>query len=395
MSYPSIVYRILIASPSDVDEEREIVSRIIQDWNDLNSFNKKIVILPVRWETHTSPTYGVRPQDSINRQIVDECDLLIGFFWTRIGSPTGEELSGSIEEIKRVSKAGKPVMLYFSKRAKDPTTINIEQLELLNTFKTEVLSIALVESFSSLVDFKDKLSRQIEMKIRELQDKTESADELINLSFIDLATGELQKNKIELNQEYVFITNEKLKEFKNESQSSWNFQNSLKSFLRRKNNMPIVFGVKNNSNRIIRNIHLQVKLKSSLEDGLIIQTGGDNDESDFSFALQQYDLSKENEINIGKLFTGDLIKTSNKSWEFDAKQFTLLPQKLKAISPFLVLFAKENQNIEFNLTLFSENILQSIESICELKITLQKRAITDEELNEVLVKAQEDDDAPF
>ncbi len=61
MSYESIVYRILIASPSDVDEEREVAARVIQDWNDLNSFNKKIVLLPVRWETHSFPTYGVRP----------------------------------------------------------------------------------------------------------------------------------------------------------------------------------------------------------------------------------------------------------------------------------------------------------------------------------------------
>ena len=85
MSYESTVYRILIASPSDVEEEREVAARIIQEWNDLNSFNKKIVLLPIRWETHTSPTYGSRPQEIINSQIVNECDLLIGFFWTKIG----------------------------------------------------------------------------------------------------------------------------------------------------------------------------------------------------------------------------------------------------------------------------------------------------------------------
>jgi len=89
MPYDSRTYRVLIASPSDVEDEREIAVRVIQEWNDLHSYNREIVLLPLRWETHAAPEYGVRPQEVINRQIVDNCDLLIGVFWTRIGTPTG------------------------------------------------------------------------------------------------------------------------------------------------------------------------------------------------------------------------------------------------------------------------------------------------------------------
>ena len=135
MSYESRVYRILIATPSDVDEERDAITKAIQNWNNLNSFSKKIVLLPLRWETHAAPDYGTRPQEVINNAIVDNCDLLIGCFWTRIGSPTGKEESGTIEEIKRVSSSGKPVMLYFSKRGQDPSQIDLEQLRKLNEFK--------------------------------------------------------------------------------------------------------------------------------------------------------------------------------------------------------------------------------------------------------------------
>ena len=115
MAYDSRVYRILIASPSDVEEEREIAVRVIQEWNDLYSYSRKVTLLPLRWETHTAPEYGTRPQEVINRTIVDQCDLLVGVFWTRLGSPTGEADSGTLEEIARVGDAGKPVMLYFSK----------------------------------------------------------------------------------------------------------------------------------------------------------------------------------------------------------------------------------------------------------------------------------------
>lgn len=41
VSYSAHVYRILIASPSDVEEEREIVVSAIQAWNDLHSSEKK------------------------------------------------------------------------------------------------------------------------------------------------------------------------------------------------------------------------------------------------------------------------------------------------------------------------------------------------------------------
>ena len=120
MAYDARVYRILIAFPSDVEEERDLVASAIQSWNDLYSHARKVVLLPLRWETHAAPEYGTRPQEVINRLIVDECDLLVGIFWTRIGSPTGIADSGTFEEIERVGKAGKPIMLYFSRVEIDP-----------------------------------------------------------------------------------------------------------------------------------------------------------------------------------------------------------------------------------------------------------------------------------
>jgi hypothetical protein len=67
----------LIASPSDVKEERDLIVRLTQEWNDLNSFSHRVALLPLRWETHTAPGYGTRPEEVINRAIVDECDLVV------------------------------------------------------------------------------------------------------------------------------------------------------------------------------------------------------------------------------------------------------------------------------------------------------------------------------
>jgi hypothetical protein len=57
---------------------------------------------------------GERPQAIINRQLVDDADLLFAVFSTRLGSPTGVAESGTAEEIERLRGMQKPVLVYFS-----------------------------------------------------------------------------------------------------------------------------------------------------------------------------------------------------------------------------------------------------------------------------------------
>ncbi len=90
-----------------------------------------VVLQPVMWETHSTPAMGDRPQGLINNQVVRGCDMLIGAFWTRIGSHTGLEESGTIEEIKWFLNNKKPVMLYFSKSPIDPYSVDLEQMKKL------------------------------------------------------------------------------------------------------------------------------------------------------------------------------------------------------------------------------------------------------------------------
>lgn len=106
MAYAAIVFKVMLALPIDVQEERNVAREVIWKWNNLHSDSKQIVLMPVAWETHVAPTFGDRPQAIINKQILDECDLLIGIFWTRAGTPTGKEVSGTIEEIKEHIQRG-------------------------------------------------------------------------------------------------------------------------------------------------------------------------------------------------------------------------------------------------------------------------------------------------
>lgn len=168
MSIPSTVYRILIASPSDVADERRLACEMIYSWNAAFALEKQTVFLPVMWETHSSPRMGDRPQAIINSQLVDNCDALIGIFWTRIGTPTGEAESGTAEEIRRFMRAEKPTMIYFSSRRVAPDDLDRAQWSGLLTFRKECESNGIVGRFESPDEFQEKLSRHLVLLASEL-----------------------------------------------------------------------------------------------------------------------------------------------------------------------------------------------------------------------------------
>jgi len=166
MPFSATVFNVLIASPSDVPDERLAIAQSLHDWNALNSQETGNVLLPVMWESHSAPAMGERPQGIINDQVVRSCDMLIGAFWQRLGSPTGEENSGTVEEVKWFLKQKKPVMLYFSKRQVDIDYIDMQQIEKLKEFKRSIRDQGLQESYTSVDDLKQKLARQLTIIMR-------------------------------------------------------------------------------------------------------------------------------------------------------------------------------------------------------------------------------------
>ena len=167
MAYKANVYKVMIASPSDVVPERAIVREVLAEWNAVNADLRKTVLLPVGWETHVSPTMGERPQEIINKQILKDCDLLVGVFWTRLGSPTGDYSSGTVEEIEEHIKAGKPTMLYFSSRPVLPDSVDAEQYAELKAFKDTCKSRGIFETYIDLSEFRSKFYRQLQLKLNQ------------------------------------------------------------------------------------------------------------------------------------------------------------------------------------------------------------------------------------
>lgn len=167
MSYAATTFNVMIASPGDVASERAIVRDVVYEWNAVHSSVRKLVLLPIGWESHSSPEMGATAQDIINNQVLAKCDLLVGVFWTRIGTPTERHLSGTVEEIEKHIATGKPAMLYFSSQPVALDTVDIDQIQRLKKFKESCQSRGLYESYDSHGDFKDKFYRHLQIKVNE------------------------------------------------------------------------------------------------------------------------------------------------------------------------------------------------------------------------------------
>jgi hypothetical protein len=167
MSYDARVFNVMIASPGDVASERTIIRDVIYEWNAVHSKARNIVLLPVGWESHSSPEMGGSPQEIINNQILDKCDFLVGVFWTRIGTPTNDFASGTVEEIELHIKAEKPAMLYFSSQPVVMDTVEPEQYAELSKFKKSCRSRGLYEGYDNYTDFKEKFYRHLQLKLNE------------------------------------------------------------------------------------------------------------------------------------------------------------------------------------------------------------------------------------
>jgi len=184
--YQATVFNVLIVSPGDVEAERRVARDVVNEWNATHSRSRKIVLQPVGWETHSHPEMGDRAQEVLNRQILDDADLLVGIFWSRIGTPTGDAPSGSVEELQRHMESGKPTMVYFSDAPGSLAMGADGQYKRLLVWREGWCAPrGLVETFRSADEFKDKFRRQLATKVndhRYFESGTSNAGYIIDLA---------------------------------------------------------------------------------------------------------------------------------------------------------------------------------------------------------------------
>ena len=164
MPYIASVLRVMIASPSDVPEARDAVEKAVYGWNDANARTKGVILQPWRWETSAVPVMGAHPQKLINAQGVDDSDIVFALFGGRLGSPTPDAISGTIEEVDSALELGRPVHMYFS-TAPLPNDVDTTQLDALRAFKKDMQDRGLLGEFSSVEQLNHEVWKAIEHDI--------------------------------------------------------------------------------------------------------------------------------------------------------------------------------------------------------------------------------------
>ena len=145
---------VMIGSPSDAGDERQAITDALLRWNAVNR-DKGIIIDPVKWETHATPGLQGRPQGMINAELIPISDILLAVFRRRAGSPTGKELSGTIEEIREFMRAEKYVVLYFYEGDVDIRTVDPDQLKIMKDFRKEIQQHGLTAGYSSVGELRE------------------------------------------------------------------------------------------------------------------------------------------------------------------------------------------------------------------------------------------------
>ena len=167
----------MIASPGDVQAERDAVRDALHEWNSVNGARRKMMLLPMGWETDLAPEMGDAPQSIIDKRILADADMLVGIFWTRLGTPTASYASGAVEEIELHLAAGKPAMLYFSSAPAALDSVDPDQYRALKTFKDSCKTRGVFQVYADVSDFRRQFTRQLQIAMNEEPDAARASTE--------------------------------------------------------------------------------------------------------------------------------------------------------------------------------------------------------------------------
>jgi len=163
-----VEYRCLLISPSDVTEEREALSGLIARWNAQIGVGLNARIELVKWESHATPQMGGSPQDLLNEQIVQDCDLGLAVFRSRLGTPTENHESGSVEEVYRLAGEGKRVLVYFSNEPIPQEALRDDQFSNLQAVRERFQQDGLLSTFNDTADLREKVQLHLTNVITQL-----------------------------------------------------------------------------------------------------------------------------------------------------------------------------------------------------------------------------------
>ena len=198
-------YRIFLASPSDLSDERESINDVINELNLTYGNPNKIVLELLKWETNSAPAVGNFGVQHIINDDIPTYDLFIGLLWMRFGTPTEEFGSGTEEEFNiafskfKENNNSVQILFYFKNAPpKSLVDINPEQLGKVQDFK---LSLGEKNVLFWEYNSKEELSRFLRLHIPTRIENLKSKNEYLvvnNDNTLEIEKIEVQEIEEEL-----------------------------------------------------------------------------------------------------------------------------------------------------------------------------------------------------
>jgi SAM-dependent methyltransferase len=173
---------LLIASPSDVPNERNIVENLIPHWNKNKGEDMNVVVTPIRWEKNLAITSNAGAQELINEQLVSKADIIVAIFWSKFGTPTKNSESGTLEEIEQFLIRKKPVIMYFMDKKINPNSISPKQLQSVQDFQHKYKDQGVYKILKTTKELQDALFSDITYNVNKILPKESSATSSLNLA---------------------------------------------------------------------------------------------------------------------------------------------------------------------------------------------------------------------
>lgn len=135
---------IFVSSPGDMVAERQVVVRVCEQMNQLESISRHYKLVPLLYENEVAPEVGAAPQMIVDRHsYVLDSYLVVCMMWSRMGTPfhhpeTGERFaSGTLYEFmtayRSLRKNGQPRLLLYRKTTPNPQA-DPQQQQKVNSF---------------------------------------------------------------------------------------------------------------------------------------------------------------------------------------------------------------------------------------------------------------------
>lgn len=168
--------RVVLVCPLDVREERTVAHAVIAELNRTIAGERGCTVKLAHWKDDARPGINAAGRQGLINEEMDvrDADIVVGVFWKRFGTPTGDEGSGTAYEIKRAFAAwadtGRPeVMVYFCERAYFPSSEEeSKQQQAVLRFRQDLPEEVLHWAYESVVQFEKALREHLTRVLQKL-----------------------------------------------------------------------------------------------------------------------------------------------------------------------------------------------------------------------------------